>query len=71
MMREMREPIIDQCEGCGNIQPETSLCNVYVKPEVKWIPGKCPMSTHVVEEIQKDTKKVNPLKASKKKSRKK
>lgn len=63
--------VIDQCEGCGKIFDYESgkYCKVYTEPSSKWINGKCPTATHVKLEI-KETQKINPLKASKRATKK-
>ena len=63
--------ITDKCEGCGKIINYESgkYCKVYTEPASKWINGRCPTATHVKLEI-KETQKINPLKASKRASKK-
>lgn len=65
------QKIIDQCEGCGKVVDYESnkYCKVYPDPSGKWLTGKCPTATHVKMEI-KEAQKVNPLKASKRASKK-
>lgn len=60
-------PVVEQCEGCKNIDVynELTYCKTYMKPEVKWLSGRCPMNTIKIV-VAEDTKKLNPLKASKK-----
>lgn len=66
------QKIIDKCEGCGKIMEYESgkYCKVYPDPSSKWQNGKCPTATHVKLEIQETTQKINPLKASKRASKK-
>lgn len=66
------KPIIDQCEGCAKTITYESLkyCTVYPNPASKWLNGKCPMATHVKIEIKENIQKINPLKASKRASKK-
>ncbi len=56
-----------QCEGCDHIHdwPSGRYCKKFAAPAAKWALGNCNMATHI--KIEKaETKKVNPLKASKK-----
>jgi hypothetical protein len=50
-------------EGGGEFLPH--YCKVYAFPTAKWRNGNCNMADHLEIETKKDTKKVNPLKASK------
>ena len=61
-------PIVPQCEGCGHILvlPAAKYCKAYPNPAAKWQFGSCNLATHVVRKLTTETKKVNPLKASKK-----
>jgi len=67
----MKQPIVEQCtageKSCSKImkEGETSFCSVYAYPTAKWRVGNCNMADHLEIETKKDTKKVNPLKASK------
>lgn len=63
--------VVEQCEGCGKIFEYESgkYCKVYPDPEGKWINGNCPTASHVKLEI-KEAQKINPLKASKRASKK-
>jgi len=63
--------VIDNCEGCGKVFDHEAgkYCKVYPDPEGKWLNGRCPNATHVKLEI-KETQKINPLKASKRASKK-
>ncbi len=65
------QKIIDKCEGCGKIMEYESgkYCKVYPDPSSKWQNGRCPTATHIKLEIQ-ETQKINPLKASKRSSKK-
>lgn len=66
------KPIIDKCEGCGKIieYQSAKYCTVYADPFSKWFRGNCPVATHVKLEIQEKVQKINPLKASKRASKK-
>jgi len=65
--------IIDKCEGCARVITTDAgkFCSVYPHPEMKWKRGVCNFATHVKPEIAKDEsgKKINPLKAAKRASR--
>jgi len=63
--------VIDKCEGCAKIleYESSKYCKVYPDPAGKWMSGRCPTATHVKLEI-KETQKINPLKASKRASKK-
>ncbi len=65
------QTIIDKCEGCGKVFDFESAkyCKVYPEPSAKWLTGRCPTATHVKLEI-KETQKINPLKSSKRASKK-
>jgi hypothetical protein len=55
----------EKCNGCKKVTAELK-CSVYVKPSIWWEKrGGCPVATHTVIKVA-ETKKVNPLKASKK-----
>lgn len=65
------QTIVDQCDGCGKVfeYESAKYCKVYPEPSAKWLTGRCPTATHVKLEI-KETQKINPLKASKRASKK-
>lgn len=63
-----REPIVEFCEGCSKVYEEKGVCMVYENPAVATRAGGC--FFNMTEEAEA-AKKVNPLKASKKKSRRK
>jgi hypothetical protein len=64
--------IIDKCGDCAKIfdYESAKYCKVYPDPVSKWLNGKCPTATHIKLEIAETTQKVNPLKASKRASKK-
>jgi hypothetical protein len=64
--------IIDKCEECNKIIDYESgkYCKVYPDPKSKWLNGKCPTASHIKIEVTESTQKVNPLKASKRASKK-
>lgn len=63
--------VIDKCAECGKIIDFEAgkYCKVYTDPTSKWLNGRCPTATHVKLEI-KESQKINPLKASKRASKK-
>lgn len=68
-----REPIVESCVGCDrvNLEGEVSFCKAYMKPAYWWSCGRyCPLASHFKVETEKEAK-INPLKASKRASRKK
>ena len=62
-------PIVEKCNGCNNIEVfnEKTYCKSYMSPEMTWKTG-CGLATNKVLKVE-DTKKLNPLKASKKASK--
>jgi len=64
--------IVEACKGCNRIIEYESgkYCNVVPDPALKWKIGICNMATHVKIEVATSQAKVNPLKASKRASRK-
>jgi len=66
------QTIIDKCETCNKIIEYQSgkYCGVYPNPTSKWLNGRCPTATHIKLELNETTQKVNPLKASKRSSKK-
>ena len=66
-------PVIDKCEGCERIveQDGVQYCRTYVNPEAKWRVGICNFATHQKPEIVVATVRINPLKASKRASKRK
>jgi len=66
-MEYIKEPVVEQCEGCEKktSSNEAEVCSVYLIPKSKWKNMNCPVATHIKKEIKVDTFKLNPLKASK------
>jgi len=63
--------VVEQCEGCGHIGTFVAgkYCLSYPEPALKWRNGNCNFATHLkVTGAAKD--KINPLKASKRASKK-
>ncbi|HHO47554.1 MAG TPA: hypothetical protein ENN06_03740 [Desulfobacteraceae bacterium] len=67
------QPIAEQCEGCERIVEEEGAryCRTYLKPAAKWRQGMCNFATHAKPELKLVKVRVNPLKASKRASRRK
>lgn len=68
-----RQPIIDKCEGCERVMTDdgASYCRTYLNPGAKWRLGICNFATHQKPEIKVVKVRINPLKASKRASRRK
>ncbi|UCD71373.1 MAG: PxxKW family cysteine-rich protein [Syntrophobacterales bacterium] len=67
-------PIVDNCNGCDRVTkyPTGLYCKAYSEPALKWIKGHCTLATNVKRNNgTTEEKKLNPLKASKRKSRNK
>ncbi len=66
------QAVIDKCDTCNKVIEYESkkYCNVYPHPASKWLTGKCPTATHIKLEVAEATQKINPLKASKRSSKK-
>lgn len=69
----MFQPVAEKCEGCERIIEEDSAkyCKTYKDPEAKWRLGLCNFATHAKPELKLIKVRVNPLKASKRASRRK
>jgi hypothetical protein len=67
------QPIVEQCEGCDRVIEEDGVkrCQTYLNPAAKWRNGICNFATHRQPEIEVVKVKVNPLKASKRASKRK
>ena len=66
-------PVIDKCEGCGRIVEVDSsrYCDAFMNPAAKWRLGFCNLATHAKPEVVVAKVRINPLKASKRSSRRK
>lgn len=67
-------PIVDQCNGCQKVIELSSgkFCGAYPNPSIKWKTNHCNFATHVKWETQAQQQaKLNPLKASKRSTKKK
>lgn len=64
--------IVEKCNGCNKILelPTGTYCRVYPDPAAKWGARSCPTASHLKLEVKESTQKVNPLKASKRASKK-
>ena len=62
--------IVEKCEGCDRISeyPSGRFCSSYPYPEKKWQNGGCNFATHIKSETPKEGKRLNALKASKRKA---
>ena len=67
------QPVVEECKTagkkggeCNNI--EGGFCKVYAAPAIKWLNDKCPMTSDRNIEIEQ-VKKINPLKASKRRKK--
>lgn len=67
------DQVVDQCDGCERIVEVDSAkyCKTYIHPAAKWRLGICNFATHAKPEIKLVKVRVNPLKASKRASRRK
>jgi len=65
------KPVIEKCEGCERMveQEGVKYCRTYVNPEAKWRRGICNFATHQKPEIKVAKVRINPLKASKRASK--
>jgi hypothetical protein len=65
------KPVVDKCEGCERVVEEdgSRYCKTYVNPEAKWRLGICNFATHQKPEIKVAKVRINPLKASKRASK--
>ena len=67
------KPIIDKCIGCERVVEKDGVtyCKTYANPEAKWRLGICNFATHQKPEIVVAKVRINPLKASKRASKRK
>ncbi|HOV85702.1 MAG TPA: PxxKW family cysteine-rich protein [Syntrophobacteraceae bacterium] len=67
-------PIVDQCEGCQRVVDLASgrYCNSYPNPAAKWRTSVCNFASHAKASTQAQQQaKINPLKASKRSTKRK
>ena len=58
------EPVVSQCAGCKKARD--GYCSMYMQTSAQWTRvGGCAGRTHNLSVEKEDTRKVNPLKASK------
>jgi hypothetical protein len=68
------QPAVEACQGCSRtIEVESGwYCAAAPEPALKWKTGVCNMATHVKSTDERPAEsKINPLKASKRASRRK
>ena len=60
--------VVAECEGCERVHdwPGGKYCMTFASPASKWATGICNFATHKKVERAQTSKKINPLKASKK-----
>ncbi|SMC19560.1 hypothetical protein SAMN02746041_00710 [Desulfacinum hydrothermale DSM 13146] len=65
--------VVEQCEGCARIVefPAGRFCSSYPNPSIKWKTGHCNFATHVKAPVSTAQAKINPLKASKRATKRK
>lgn len=69
MIEIKKTKIVDKCVNCKKIDGE--YCSVYVNPAAMWMTvGSCNMYTEIIRKSVEE-RKINPLKASKNKAKKK
>ena len=63
--------VVEQCNGCNRSVEFNSgwYCSACPEPELKWKVGRCNMASHVSDMHAQTQQKINPLKASKRKSK--
>jgi hypothetical protein len=67
-------PVVEQCEGCLRIVevPSGMFCTSYPNPAIKWKTSQCNFATHAKAASQGQPQaKINPLKASKRNTKRK
>ncbi len=65
--------VVEQCEGCERRTEFSSswYCTATPEPAMKWKKGNCNLATHITAATAAAQAKINPLKASKRASKKK
>ena len=63
--------VVEKCAACDHEIDFNGerYCRTYPDPASKWLLGKCNFATNIVKEEVKETKQVNPLKESKRRSK--
>ncbi|NSW85867.1 MAG: hypothetical protein HPY84_06030 [Syntrophobacteraceae bacterium] len=67
------QPVVEQCDGCARAVEWTAgkYCSSYPNPAVKWKTSICNFATHARAEQNGSQQKINPLKASKRSTKRK
>ncbi len=65
--------IVEKCDGCNRSVefPSGWFCTASPEPSMKWKSGNCNLASHIASAASAKTAKINPLKASKRASKKK
>jgi len=70
-LKNLREEIIPECNGCLRIlnEDEKNFCCSYISPQSRWRIGKCPLfdTNEKKNYIDSNNKKTRPQKQRKKK----
>jgi hypothetical protein len=67
-------PVVEQCDGCQKVLdlPVGRFCSSFPNPSVKWKTSQCNFATHSKLDSQNQQQaKINPLKASKRSTKRK
>lgn len=69
---EMCQTIVEKCQGCNRVVEFDSkkYCNAYIAPAQAWKLWDCNLASHLEVEKDKNKKKINPIKMSKRSSKK-
>jgi len=67
------QAVVEQCEGCHKVMelPSGKFCSSYPNPFSKWRTGHCNFATHSKWDQSQQQAKINPLKASKRSTKRK
>lgn len=71
-MKVQRKDLVSECANCNKVEYGTNKCKAYIDPSKWWRNGRhCPLYPNwkSPEEKEAEKKKVNPLKASKRRGR--
>ena len=63
--------IIEQCNGCKRTiaYSASTYCSACPDPKTKWKIGNCNLASHIVAAAKEAAQKINPIKASKRSSK--
>ncbi len=67
-------PVVDQCDGCQKVMdlPAGKFCSSFPNPSSKWKTSQCNFATHSkLDSASQQQAKINPLKASKRSTKRK